>query len=47
MVRPGTSEQRIDHFSVLRTVEDMYGLPPLGKAAGAAPLSGIWTAPPG
>ena len=47
MVQPGTSDQRVDHYAVLRTLEDMYGLPPLGKAAGAAPLSGIWTAPPG
>ena len=42
MVKPGTSGQRIDHYSVLRTLEDMYGLPPLGSAAGAAPLTGIW-----
>ena len=42
MVKPGTSGQRIDHYSLLRTLEDMYGLPPLGSAAGAAPLTGIW-----
>jgi acid phosphatase len=41
-VRPGPSSQRIDHYSLLRTLEDMYGLPPLGKAAAAAPLTGIW-----
>jgi phosphatidylinositol-3-phosphatase len=42
-VRPGTSsDQRIDHYSVLRTIEDMYGLPPLGRAAAAAPITGIW-----
>jgi phosphatidylinositol-3-phosphatase len=34
--------QRIDHYSVLRTLEDMYGLPPLGEAANAQPLAGIW-----
>lgn len=42
-VRPGPSDQRIDHYSLLRTLEDMYGLPPLGHAAAAAPLTGIWT----
>jgi hypothetical protein len=47
MVRSGTSDQRVDHYSLLRTLEDMYRLPPLGKAAGAAPLGGIWTTPPG
>src|SRR4051794_19549525 len=42
-VRAGaTSSQRIDHYSLLRTIEDMYGLPPLGSAAGASPLAGIW-----
>jgi acid phosphatase len=46
MVKAGASDQRIDHYSLLRTLEDMYGLPPLGHAAEAAPLSGIWTDPP-
>jgi hypothetical protein len=40
-----TSDQRIDHYSLLRSIEDMYGLPPLGKAAGTDPLTGIWTTP--
>jgi hypothetical protein len=45
MVTAGaTSDQRIDHYSLLRTLEDMYGLAPLGQAADAAPLTGIWTA---
>jgi acid phosphatase len=42
MVEPGASGQRIDHYSLLRTLEDMYGLSPLGSAAGAAPLTGVW-----
>jgi phosphatidylinositol-3-phosphatase len=41
-VRQTTSDQRIDHYSLLRTLEDMYGLPPLGDATGAQPLTGIW-----
>jgi hypothetical protein len=42
MVEPGASGQRIDHYSLLRTLEDKYGLPPLGAAADAAPLTGSW-----
>jgi acid phosphatase len=42
-VRPGsTATARVDHYSLLRTIEDMYGLPPLGQAAQAAPIQGIW-----
>lgn len=40
MVRPGTVNQTIDHYSMLRTLEDMYDLPPLGHAASAHPLTG-------
>jgi acid phosphatase len=43
MVRPGRTVQRVDHYGLLRTIEDMYGLPPLGEAASARPLTGIWT----
>ena len=42
-----SSDQRIDHYSLLRTIEDMYGLPPLGAAADADPVTGIWAGPPG
>jgi acid phosphatase len=43
MVRAGTSAQRTDHYRVLRTIEAMYGLTPLGSAADRPPLTGIWT----
>jgi hypothetical protein len=43
MVKRGPSDQWIDHYSLLRTMEDMYGLPPLGHAADAEPLTGVWT----
>jgi hypothetical protein len=46
-VRPGVYQQRIDHYTVLRTLEDMYGLAPLGNAAAASPLTDIWTVGPG
>jgi len=42
-VRPGSTDGgRVDHYSLLRTIEDMYGLPPLAHAAEASPLEGIW-----
>jgi phosphatidylinositol-3-phosphatase len=34
-VRAGQYPQRIDHFGLLRAIEDCYGLPPLGAAASA------------
>ncbi|MDB5330144.1 MAG: hypothetical protein JWP03_1295 [Phycisphaerales bacterium] len=37
-VRAGKYAQPIDHYSVLRSIEDMYALPALGNAAGAAPI---------
>jgi acid phosphatase len=42
MVRPGPDNQRVDHYGVLRTVETMYGLPFLGNAATAQPVTGVW-----
>ncbi|OLB78934.1 MAG: acid phosphatase [Actinobacteria bacterium 13_2_20CM_2_71_6] len=41
-VRPGSYPGRIDHYSVLRTLEDMYGLPCLGNACAATPITGAW-----
>jgi hypothetical protein len=42
MVKTGTSAQRIDHYSVLRTLLDFYGLPALGASRDAEPISGVW-----
>jgi acid phosphatase len=42
MVRTGPSKQRINHYSLLRTIEEMYGLDPIGFAAAAQPFTGIW-----
>lgn len=42
MVKPGRSAQRINHYSVLRTIEDMLGLPYLGESAKVTPVSGVW-----
>lgn len=46
MVRPGRSAQPITHYNVLRTLEQMYGLPYAGRSAQAAPIAGIWKAVP-
>jgi hypothetical protein len=40
-VRPGPRDQRIDHYSLLRALTDMYGLAPLGEAAQRTPMTGI------
>jgi acid phosphatase len=45
MVRPGKYAERIDHYNVLRTLEEMYGLPPLGGAANAEAIRDIWVSP--
>jgi hypothetical protein len=42
MVAPGRYDQPIDHYSVLRTIEDLFSLPHAGRSAAAAPIAGIW-----
>lgn len=42
-IRPGNYAEPIDHYSVLRTLEDMYGLPALGNASTATPITDIWS----
>lgn len=44
MVKRGRSAQRINHYSVLRTIEEMYRLPYLNESAQARAISGIWQA---
>ena len=41
-VRRGPSDQQANHYSLLRTIEDMYGLTHAGAAADAEPLTGVW-----
>jgi hypothetical protein len=38
LVVPGVNGQYVDHFNLLRTIQDMYGLAPLGNSATAAPF---------
>lgn len=42
MVRQGSYAQRIDHYSVLRTLTDLFGLPAIGYAAKTQPITGVW-----
>jgi hypothetical protein len=54
MIRRGRYDTTINHYSVLRTVEDMFGLPHAGESATAKPIAECWItaaaalrAPPG
>ena len=42
MVKVGRSAQRIDHYSVLRTLLDFYGLPALGVSRDAQSIRDVW-----
>jgi hypothetical protein len=43
LVRPGSRfSAAMTHYGLLRTVEDGFGLPRIGRSARAAPISGIW-----
>lgn len=41
MAPAGEFNQRIDHYNVLRTIQEMYGLPPLGESASSQTISGL------
>lgn len=41
-VRAGTYPEAVNHYRVLRTIEAMFGLPPIGAAAGTSPITDIW-----
>jgi hypothetical protein len=41
-VKPGSYSTRVNHYGILRTLLDMYGLPCVGSACGATPLTTIW-----
>jgi acid phosphatase len=43
LVRPhSSSDAPLSHYSLLRTIEDSWQLPRLGRSASAAPIRGIW-----
>jgi hypothetical protein len=42
-VKPGQYRTRVDHYHLLRTLQDMYGLRPTGLSDRRSSLRGIWT----
>ncbi len=42
MVKTGQYSETINHFNVLRTLEDMYGLPHANQSATATPITDCW-----
>jgi hypothetical protein len=42
MVKPGQYSEKINHYSILRTLEDMYGLRYACNAASADPITDTW-----
>jgi acid phosphatase len=42
MVKPGQSSQHINHYSLLRTISEMYGLPYLGYSNNEKSTSDVW-----
>jgi acid phosphatase len=43
-VKPGQYAENINHYNVLRTIEDMYGLGHAGASATANPITDVWSA---
>lgn len=43
MVVPGQYSQNINHFNMLRTLEDMYDLPYAGVSGNYSPITGVWS----
>ena len=41
-VKPGRYAERIDHYAVLRTLEQAYGLPYVGSSSTATPITDAW-----
>ena len=46
MVQAGRYDQRITHYNVLRTIEDLYGLSHSGASTDATPITRIWKPAP-
>lgn len=41
-VKPGVYTTKINHYNILRTLEDLFHLPYLGASATATPITNIW-----
>jgi len=44
MVQPGMYGGRFNHYNLLRTLEDMFGLPYAGLSAQVPPIANVWRA---
>ena len=44
MVKPGKSAQRINHYTLLHTISEMYDLPYPGESAKEKSITGVWQA---
>ena len=42
MIKAGKYGESINHYRTLRTIEDAFGLKPLGTSASVAPITDIW-----
>ena len=42
MIRPGHYGESINHYNVLRTLEDMYKLPYANQSANVSPITNVW-----
>jgi len=42
VVSAGRYDERIDHYNVLRTIAEMYGLSPPGRSASTKPITDVW-----
>ncbi|HMD02624.1 MAG TPA: alkaline phosphatase family protein [Candidatus Baltobacteraceae bacterium] len=42
MVKAGRYGEHVTHYRVLRTIEDLLGLAPSGRAADVAPIADVW-----
>ncbi|MBV8424226.1 MAG: acid phosphatase [Candidatus Eremiobacteraeota bacterium] len=42
MVRPGKYSERVDHYTILRTIEDVLSVPPTGAANRRTALTDCW-----
>jgi len=42
MVKPGHYANRINHYNVLRTIINMYGLSPIGHSLDIEPITEVW-----
>ena len=41
-MKVGSYTESINHYNVLRTIEDAYGLAPIANAAAAASITDVW-----